>query len=281
MLLEGPLTSPDVFREVAEEAARVAGAYVVDVFRQDMEVAYKRDRHDLVTEHDRASEKIIIEFLLNVCPQWRIVGEEGGVQGGSSEVTWFIDPIDGTSNFAQGLAFFCVSLGVEVNGSVVAGAVYNPFTEELFSADDTGAFLNGRPLHTPDAQMQSAATLITGYPTARDLRNDKTAAVEDLASLIETFSSVRRTGSGALSICHVAAGWVDCTVGFSTHPWDVAAAALILERAGGSYRPLWLDQEVSGGAHLAPGYVALAPKAEFPVLEEVVSRIEQRRRNHS
>ena len=89
-------------------------------------------------------------------------GEEDGLQGGDSTVTWFIDPIDGTSNFARGLAFFCISAGVEVDGTIVAGAVYNPFSEELFTADDAGAYLNGKLLRTPTAQPQDSATLLTG-----------------------------------------------------------------------------------------------------------------------
>ncbi|MFC0581264.1 inositol monophosphatase family protein [Micrococcoides hystricis] len=269
--------SPEILREVAEEAVRLAGSYVLEAFREQMVVAHKRDRHDLVTEHDRASEKIITEFLLRLCPQWRIVGEEDGLQGGDPTVTWFIDPIDGTSNFAQGLAFFCISVGVEVDGTIVAGAVYNPFSEELFTADDTGAYLNGKLLRAPTAQPQDSATLLTGYPSARDLTLDGSAATDELGQLIAAFSSVRRTGSGALSLCHVAAGWTDATIGFSTHPWDVAAASLIVHRAGGSYRPIWLDKTEGAGAHLAPGYVALAPGANYPLLEQIVSQVEQRR----
>ncbi|GGF47542.1 inositol phosphatase [Microbacterium sorbitolivorans] len=265
-------------RSIAENAARTAGAYLKGVFRGDMTIDHKRDRHDLVTEHDRASEEIIVPLLLEGAPGSRIVGEEGGVRGGSGPVTWYIDPIDGTSNFAQGLAFFCVVVAAEVEGEIVAGVVYDPIADRLFAASDEGAFLDGESLVTGPALPAEAATLITGFPTARDLEADGPAALAEFGSLVDTFSSVRRTGSGALSIAHVAAGWTDSALGSSVNPWDVAASMLILLRAGGDYRPLWYDEAPTGGAHLAPGYVALRAGAEYPVLDEVSRAIVARRR---
>jgi myo-inositol-1(or 4)-monophosphatase len=265
-------------RDIAENAARTAGAYLRGVFRGDMTVDHKRDRHDLVTEHDRASEEIIVPLLLEGAPGSRIVGEEGGVRGGPGPVTWYIDPIDGTSNFAQGLAFFCVVIAAESDGEIVAGVVYDPIADRLFVASDEGAFLDGEPLVTGAALPAEAATLITGFPTARDLEADGTVALTEFGSLVEAFSSVRRTGSGALSIAHVAAGWADSALGSSVNPWDVAASMLILRRAGGDYRPLWYDAEPTGGAHLAPGYVALRAGAEYPELDAVAREIVARRR---
>lgn len=274
----GTLVGPAALRGIAERAALLAGEYLREVFRQGMQIEYKRDRHDLVTVHDRAAEDLIVPFLLQHGPDWRIVGEEGGVREGTSDVTWFIDPIDGTSNFAQGIAFFCVAIGVEVAGELVAGVVYDPIAGNLFSADDAGAYLDGAPLVTPPAQPDGAATMITGYPTANDLRIDGQAALEDLGELIAAFSSLRRTGSGALTLAHVAAGWTDCAFGGSVHPWDVAGAALIVLRAGGTYHPLWLDGAGGGrGAHHAPAFVAAGPGAEYPVLESFARRITRRR----
>ena len=274
----GTRDSPASLREIAEEAALLAGAYLQGVFRQGMQIEYKCDRHDLVTVHDRTAEDLIVPFLLEHGPDWRIVGEEGGVREGNSEVTWFIDPIDCTSNFAQGLAFFCVAIGVEIAGELAAGVVYDPIAGNLFSADDAGAYLNGSPLVTPAPQPDGAATLITGYPTANDLQLDGPAAFEDLGELIAAFSSLRRTGSGALTLAHVAAGWTDCAFGGSVNPWDVAGGALIVRRAGGSYRPLWLRGTDGGvGAHHAPAFVAAGPGAAYPALESFVQRISARR----
>ncbi len=270
-------------RLVAETAARIAGEYLRGAFRGTMTVDYKRDRHDLVTEHDRASEDLIVEHLLNECPDWRIVGEEAGIRGGESSVTWYVDPIDGTSNFAQGLAFFCVALGVEIDGELAAGVVYDPIADRMFSADDTHAYLDGELLLTPAAQPHGAATMITGYPTAADLARDGSEALADFGELVTSFSSVRRTGSGALTLAHVAAGWTDAAFGGSVNPWDVAGAALVVRRAGGSYRPLWFGTEWFGADvdgrpdHLAPGFVAAGPHADYPALDAFVERVASRR----
>ncbi len=264
-------------RDIAEGAARTAGAYLRGAFRAGMTIDHKRDRHDLVTEHDRASEEIIVPLLLDGAPGSRIVGEEGGVRGGSGPVTWYIDPIDGTSNFAQGLAFFCVVIAAERDGEVVAGVVYDPMADRMFSASDEGAFLDGEPLDAGCALPADAATLITGFPTARDLEADGPVALEEFGALVDAFSSVRRTGSGALTIAHVAAGWADSALGSSVNPWDVAASMLILRRAGGDYRPLWYEDE-PGADHLAPGFVALRPGAAYPALDAVARGIVERRR---
>lgn len=265
-------------RGVAEHAAREAGRYLRGVFREEMTVERKRDRHDLVTMHDRASEEIIVPLLSDGAPGSRIVGEEGGVRGGNGPVTWYIDPIDGTSNFAQGIAFFCVAIAAEQDGEIVAGVVYDPIADRMFSASDDGAFLDDAPLHTGQALGPDAATVITGYPTARDLQADGAAALEAFGSLVNAFSSVRRTGSGALTIAHVAAGWADSALGSSVNPWDVAASMLILRRAGGDHRPLWYDEAPSGGDHLAPGFVATRSGGSYPALDAVADGIVTRRR---
>lgn len=267
-----------VLRAIAEGAARRAGAYLRTAFRGEMTVDHKRDRHDLVTEHDRASEEIIVPLLLDGAPGSRIVGEEGGVRGGDGPVTWYIDPIDGTSNFAQGIAFFCVAIAAEHEGEIVAGIVYDPMADRMFAASDEGAFIDGEPLRAGRALPSEAATVITGYPTARDIDADGPVALREFGSLVEAFSSVRRTGSGALTIAHVAAGWADSALGSSVNPWDVAAAMLILRRAGGDYRPLWYDAEPAGGDHLAPGFVAMREGGAYPALDAVADGIVARRR---
>ena len=215
---------------------------------------------------------------MSECSDWRIVGEEAGIRGGDSPVRWYVDPIDGTSNFAQGMAFFCVALGVEVAGELVAGAIYDPMADNMFSADDVSSYLNGAPLLTPQTQPAGAATMITGYPTANDLAADGPEALTDFGGLVESFSSVRRTGSGALTLAHVAAGWTDAAFGGSVNPWDVAGGALIVRKAGGSYRPLWFGADAAGRPdHLAPGFVAGGPGADYLALEKFVERVSSRR----
>ena len=278
-IADNAIPSPARLRDVAETVARDAGKPLTTVFRADMTVDYKVDLHDPVTVHDQRTEAIIREQLLAEVPNSAIVGEEGG-EIGNGPVKWFVDPIDGTSNFAAGLAFWCVSIGAVVDGKIVAGAVYDPMSDNLFSADTDGAFLNGAPLSCPEAREEARATLITGYPVQRDFRLEgREAALAGLGALISAFSCLRRPGSAALSLCHIAAGWADAAAGFGVNAWDVTAAILILERAGGSYRPLTLGKQPDGApAHHCPGYVAHGPGSRFPTLDRVADAIDFRRR---
>jgi len=274
-------------RDVAIEAAKTAGTYLATVFRQPMEIQLKTSAHDQVTAHDRAAEDLIRDVIAQRCPGSTVVGEEAGALAAGqtpetpeiSNVVWHVDPIDGTSNFAQGLAFFCTSVAVEINGEIRAGAIYDPMAELLFSADDDAAYLNGTVLVTPPALPASMATLITGYPTAADIAAEGQAATQRFHTWVQSFSSVRRTGSGALSILHVAAGWTDASLGTGVSTWDVAAAMLILQRAGGQYRPLHYSGPETAvlADHYAPGYLALGPGADYPVLHTAAEELEQAR----
>jgi myo-inositol-1(or 4)-monophosphatase len=266
-------------RRVAEAVARAAGAPLRTAFRAEMEIDYKTDLHDPVTVHDRATEVLIRKRLLAEVPDSAIVGEEGGAVGDGA-IRWYVDPIDGTSNFAAGLAFWCVSIGAVVEGRIVAGAIHDPMADHMFSADLTGAFLNGAPLRPRPARDEARAMLITGFPSLKDLKADgRDLAMSDLADLTEAFSTLRRPGSAALSICHVAAGWSDAALGLSVNAWDVTPAILILRQAGGSYRPLTLGRCPEGTPdHLCPGYVALGRGADLPTLTRIATRIDDRRR---
>ncbi|SMD09083.1 inositol monophosphatase family protein [Primorskyibacter flagellatus] len=266
-------------REVAETVARAAGDLLPGVFRAEMHVDYKADLHDPVTVHDQRTETLIREHLLTEVPGSAIIGEEGG-EIGEGPVKWFVDPIDGTSNFAAGLAFWCVSIGAVVDGRITAGAVYDPMAKTMFSADTSGAWLNGAPLHCPAGREEARATLITGYPVQRDFRLEgRDSALAGLGDLVSAFSTLRRPGSAALSLCHVAAGWADAAAGFGVNAWDVTAAILILERAGGSYHPLTLGKQPDGTpAHHCPGYVAQGPGARYPTLHRIAEAVDARRR---
>lgn len=269
-----PATILTVMREAGDRVADYLRGAARTPFDRDL----KRDQYDIVTEHDRNCEEIAVEVLRGALPDCRIVGEEQGERAGEGPVTFYIDPIDGTSNFAQGLAFFCTSIAVEIDGEIRAAAVYDPMAELLCTADDDAAYLNGNPLQTPQALPLPLATLITGYPTAADLTADGAAAIEGFQRCVEAFSSVRRTGSGALSIVHVAAGWTDVSLGTGVSAWDVAAAMLILRRAGGTYRPLRYATDLSDQPdHYAPGYLATGPGGHYPVVDTIAAQIQDRR----
>jgi myo-inositol-1(or 4)-monophosphatase len=260
--------------EVAIGAARAVEAPLSVAFRADMEIGYKRDRHDVVTVHDKAAEARIADYILAAVPDSRLLGEEGGQRGGG-RVQWYVDPIDGTANFARGLAFWCVSIAAVIDDEAVAGVVFDPIAGKLFAASLDGATCNGRPLRARATPVARAATLITGYPSARDHAQDgRERALTHYANLVEAFSTVRRPGSAALSIAHVAAGWADAAMGFSVNPWDVAAAALILDRAGGRYLPYGLGPAPADGPpHRCPGYVALGAGADYPLLLEIAADV--------
>lgn len=261
-------------RAVAEKASQLMRKPLLAAFRSNMAVDYKVDLHDVVTKHDKEAEVAIRAFILGEVPDSVVVGEEAG-ESGVGRVRWYVDPIDGTSNFARGFAFWCVSVGAAIDGEVVAGAVYDPVAGMLFSADVTGAWLNGERLRSRAIADERQATLITGYPVARDFRLDgHERTLANFGQLVETFSTLRRPGSGALSLCHVAAGWVDASAGFGSNPWDVAAAVLILKQAGGSYHPLTLGKvEASTPDFMCPGYVAFGEGADYPTLMRIARGI--------
>lgn len=263
-------------RQIAEGVAREAGDYLRGVFRTSMDVSAKEDQHDLVTEHDEACERLIVAKLTAATPDASIVAEESGERQGSPQLVWHIDPIDGTTNFAQGYAFFAVSIAAELDGELVAGAVYDPMADQMFAADLEGAYLNGNVLTTPPTLPPGQATLITGFPTARDLRNYGESALADFGELVREFSSVRRTGCGALSLCYVAAGWVDSTFGAYTSPWDVAAGIQVVRRAGSVYQPIWVGHpRERAGDHFAVAYYAHGPGHTYPPLSRLEEKLSE------
>jgi myo-inositol-1(or 4)-monophosphatase len=267
-----------VLRAIAIEAAELVGAPLGAVFRSDMAVDYKVDLHDVVTKHDRQAEQAIRAHILDRFPDSAIVGEEHGASG-QGRVLWYVDPIDGTSNFARGIAFWCISIGATVNDEIVAGAIFDPVAGNMFSADLQGAWLNGQPLRSSAIAEEAKATLITGYPVSRDFRLDgRDRALENFATLAETFSTLRRPGSAALSIAHVAAGWADAACGFGVNAWDVTAAILLLRQAGGIYRSLPLGKvSADRPDQFHPGYIAWGEGANYPTLARVGETISHSR----
>lgn len=264
--------------EIASGAALAVHDPLITAFRSNIAVDYKVDLHDVVTVHDKQAENTIRTFILEHEPDSAIMGEEGG-QTGSGRIQWYVDPIDGTSNFARGLAFWCVSVAAVIDGQVVAGAIYDPVTKFMFSADIGHSYCNGMVLQSRSIPDEAHATLITGYPVSRDFKLDgREAALANLGELVETFSTLRRPGSAALSIAHVAAGWADAAVGFGVNAWDVAAATLILKNSGGRYDPLTLGKVPAGSSDfLCPGYIATGQGADYPTLERVARKISETR----
>jgi len=257
---------------MAMQAARDAAPVALAGFRQPITIDTKHDFHDMVTEFDKASEVKIRQSLLDALPSSCIVGEEGGTQG-EGDVVWYVDPIDGTSNFARGLPFWCISIGVAVKGQPKAGAIYAPVSGSMFHADETGAWLNGTPLVSKGASTASRATLLAHYPQPHDLAHEPENVLREYGEMVRSFAAVRNLGSGALSLAYVAAGWVDGAICFATNAWDVSAGSFILKQSGGRYRTYYGGHECAEeGDFLRNHFYAHVQGANFPRIEAIMQR---------
>lgn len=229
--------------ELAGRAAGIAleaGALTRGYFERGVATEYKGDV-DLVTEADRASEKLITERLSAVFPDHGIYGEEGVRQRIDSEYRWYVDPLDGTTNFAHGFPVFCVSLGLEhrqaglatgQDGELIAGVIYDPMRDELFVAQKgQGAWLNGRRMHVSGTKDLAEALLATGFPSRK---RHVSPNIHFYQELTLRSHGVRRAGSAALDLAYTACGRMDAFWEFYLNPWDTAAGALLVQEAGGA-----------------------------------------------
>ena len=222
-------------RDVALDAARAAAQLVRERRRAAVEVAAtKSSATDVVTEVDRASERLIREFILGRRPGDAFLGEEGDDIGGSSGVRWIVDPIDGTVNFLYGLPRYAVSVAAEVDGEVVAGVVINvPSGTEYVAALGTGSTRDGQSIRVRHAVPLTHRLLGTGFSYVIDAR---VRQAEALTRLLPRVRDIRRIGSSALDVCHVAEGSFDGYLEEGVHPWDYAASVLIASEAGARHR---------------------------------------------
>jgi myo-inositol-1(or 4)-monophosphatase len=215
----------------ARELAMKAGALVKRGFNQRLDVQYK-GRINPVTQIDLASEKLISGAIAKKFPGHAVLGEEGSDSRGTSDFVWIVDPLDGTVNFAHGFPVYCVSIGVEYQGEVVAGAVYDPERSELFWAEKgRGAWLNKSRIHVSKETRLDRALLATGF--AYDIGSAKKNNLGYFARMAKKAQGVRRPGSAAIDLCWLAAGRIDGFWELKLHPWDTAAASLIVAEAGG------------------------------------------------
>ena len=203
--------------DVAVEAARIAGSYQHYRFASVLDVTLKGDK-DLVTGVDRESERLIVEHILANFPGHNIVAEEGEYPQGNSPFRWVIDPLDGTTNYAHGFPWFCVSIGVESAGELVAGVIYNPMHDELFTATaGGGAFLNGRRMHVSGRFPLGNTLLGTGFPY--DCASDPANNFANFIAFQKAARGIRRAGAAALDLAYVAAGRLDGFWELKLKPW--------------------------------------------------------------
>ena len=222
-----------LFLATAVEAALSAARIQKQYFRRDVTIQ-KKGRIDLVTAADLEVEQMFRTLIGERFPSHSVLGEEGtaGEAGTDAACRWIIDPVDGTTNFAHGLAIFCVSIALEIEARLELGVVYDPIGEELFTAErGEGARLNGAPLTVSPTDTLDDALLVTGFPY--HVREERRVPVALFDAFLGEAQAVRRLGSAALDLCFVAAGRVDGYWETKIHPWDVAAGGLIDHEAGG------------------------------------------------
>jgi myo-inositol-1(or 4)-monophosphatase len=215
--------------------AREAGALLNDFFRQHVKIEYKGEA-DLVTAADRAAEKLIRDRITQQWPDHDVLGEEQGLNDRGSEYRWYVDPLDGTTNFAHGYPVFGVSLGLEHRSAAhgdkrIAGVIYDPTRDELFSAErGKGAYLNGEAIQVSKTSRLQESLVATGFPSHKRHKNPN---IHFYHQITLRSHGVRRAGSAALDLCNVAAGRFEGFWEFNLNPWDTAAGVLMVEEAGG------------------------------------------------
>ena len=223
----------------ASDIAKEAGARLREFFTQGVETEYKGDV-DIVTVADRTVEKLIRARLAEAFPDHGVYGEEGTRDRMEGAFRWYVDPLDGTTNFAHGFPQFCVSLGLEQrpadlqpgqDGTLVAGVIYDPMRDELYTAErGHGAWLNGKPMHVSRTPDLAESLVATGFPSRK---RHASPNIHFYHEFTLRSHGVRRAGSAALDLAYVAAGRLEAFWEFNLNPWDTAAGILLVEEAGG------------------------------------------------
>jgi myo-inositol-1(or 4)-monophosphatase len=234
MYMSSTPQNPDNFLPAMSAIAREAGALLMQYFHQGLKIEYKGDA-DLVTAADRAAETLIRQRIAEQFPGHDVLGEEQGLNDQGGDYRWYVDPLDGTTNFAHGYPVFCVSMALEHReqnpGRRIAGVIFDPTRDELFAAQQgRGAHLNGQPIHVSKATQLKECLLATGFPSHKRHKNPN---IHFYHQITLRTHGVRRAGSAALDLCNVASGRFDGFWEFNLNPWDTAAGVLIVEEAGG------------------------------------------------
>ena len=219
------------FKECAVEIAREAGMFLKNRLNSEHTIDYKGEIN-LVTEADKISEGMITSKIASLFPDHDILAEEFTYTTRGSDFTWIIDPLDGTTNYAHGYPFFCVSIALQKLDTLIVGIIYDPMLNEMFVAEKgKGAFLNDRAIHVSNINRVIKGLLATGFPY--DIREDSHNNLNYFNTMIMKAQAIRRAGSAALDLAYVAAGRFDGFWELKLNPWDIAAGWLLVEEAGG------------------------------------------------
>lgn len=257
------MTLAEELRDVAERLARQAGEMALAGRKSGLrDVKTKSTLTDMVTEYDRASEVMVVEGLRRLRPDDSIVGEEGTTHRGTSDITWYVDPIDGTTNFLYDIPLWAVSIGARDSHSAVAGAVFVAGAGEMFTAiRDAGAFLNGSPISCNASAELHTALVATGFSYSPEAR---TVQAERVAKMVHRVRDIRRFGAAAVDLCFVACGRLDAYFEENLFEWDIAAGDLIAREAG------CRTGDFAGGP-IRPAQTLAAPPRLFEPLRELIA----------
>lgn len=239
------------YLDFAVGMAREAGRIQLSYFRgDDLAMKTKSNVSDVVTRADRESEEFIVRSILERYPTHAILGEEGGARGdAASEWRWVVDPLDGTTNYSQGLPVFCVSIALQYRGETVVGVVYAPYLRELFTAVRGGGAWcrrgDGEPvrLHVSTKQRLDCSVVATGFPYDKSENPDNNS--DNVARILPHVRDVRRMGAAAYDLSCVAAAMLDGFWELNLHEWDACAASLLVIEAGGIVESLRADRGIS------------------------------------
>ena len=225
--------------------AREAGAVHMSYFRgKELGVESKFNDSDIATAADKAAERLLIGHIRDEYPDHSILSEESGASDHTGDYRWVIDPLDGTTNFSQGLPQFSVSVGVEYKGEPLIGVVFAPYLNELFHAvRGEGAYLNGTPISVSCKSELGHSVVATGFPVDKDSNPDNN--LDNVAAVMPRVRGLRRLGSAAMDLCYVGAGFLDGYWEMNLHAWDVCAGLLVVEEAGGRYTHFRHDRNIS------------------------------------
>jgi len=255
----------DNFLETAIKAARTAGAFILEnlgkISNDDIDI---KQRSDFVTYVDRESEQLIINTIKDVFPGHHFLAEESLKDADGHEYRWIIDPLDGTTNFIHSYPAFCVSIALEHKNEIILGVIFDPQKNELFTAEKgTGAFLNNCPISISATADMSSSLVTTGFPFKRKELLDNYLKL--FKNILCRVSDIRRAGSAALDLAHLACGRCEAFFEIGLSPWDIAAGILLIKEAGG------IVTDFGGGTdYMTTGnIVAGAPAVHPEILKEV------------
>lgn len=217
--------------ESLKEISFEAGQIIKKAFGKQHEIEFKTNESNLVTETDKASEKLITDYIKKKFPAHGILAEEGGATNSNSEYLWVVDPLDGTTNFAHNLPIFSVSIGLQKNGETIAGVVYDVMRNIMYSAElGSGSYAGSKKINVSENDRLGRSVLVTGFPY--NIADNPEKAFEKFIALTKSSRGIRRLGSAAIDFCYVASAVFDGFWEVYLHPWDICAGKLIAEEAG-------------------------------------------------